>query len=75
MCGHEHDLQYIRRPSDTVSYIVSGGGSDVRYGEQVRWLAEGRLARERCAKCGQCGRIDLGCCQCSIVNKQAQLVM
>lgn len=44
MCGHEHDLQYIRKPSDTVSYIVSGGGSDVRYGEQVRGLAGGCVA-------------------------------
>ena len=49
MSGHEHDLQYIESPArpaaaggtadaaasqpHTVSYVVSGAGSDVRKGE------------------------------------------
>ena len=30
MAGHEHDLQVIRRPGGTVTYLVSGAGSEVR---------------------------------------------
>ena len=42
MSGHEHDMQYFQSPAETgaadgsshsVSYVVSGAGSDVRAGE------------------------------------------
>lgn len=32
-CGHEHDLQHIRRTGGRVHYVVSGAGSDTRPGE------------------------------------------
>ena len=28
ICGHDHSLQYISWPSDSVHYLVSGGGSE-----------------------------------------------
>jgi len=28
ICGHDHSLQYIRWPGDSVHYLVSGGGSE-----------------------------------------------
>ncbi|GAX83740.1 hypothetical protein CEUSTIGMA_g11165.t1 [Chlamydomonas eustigma] len=31
--GHEHDLQYMVEGSPAVAYVVSGAGSDIRYGE------------------------------------------
>lgn len=30
IAGHEHDLQVIRRPGGTVTYLVSGAGSETR---------------------------------------------
>lgn len=30
LAGHEHDLQVIRRPGGTVTYLVSGAGSETR---------------------------------------------
>ena len=41
MSGHEHDMQYFQSPAErtvdgsphSVSYVVSGAGSDVRAGE------------------------------------------
>lgn len=30
ICGHEHVLQHIRRPGQTMEYFISGAGSDVR---------------------------------------------
>lgn len=30
VAGHEHDLQVIRRPGGTVTYLVSGAGSETR---------------------------------------------
>eukprot|EP00854_Cymbomonas_tetramitiformis_P011271 gene11271-13319_t len=28
LCGHDHQLQHIREPGDTVDYVVSGSGSE-----------------------------------------------
>jgi len=28
ICGHDHSLQYISMPGDSVTYLVSGGGSE-----------------------------------------------
>ncbi len=30
ICGHEHDLQVIRRPNGKITYLVSGAGSEHR---------------------------------------------
>ena len=30
MCGHDHDMQLIRNPSDSFSCLVSGGGGGER---------------------------------------------
>ena len=32
ICGHEHDLQYIKPPSAYTHFFVSGGGSEARPG-------------------------------------------
>mmetsp|Transcript_12110 Transcript_12110/g.26026 ORF Transcript_12110/g.26026 Transcript_12110/m.26026 type:complete len:418 (+) Transcript_12110:115-1368(+) len=33
LCGHDHDLQFIKLADDPIYYVISGAGSDVRANE------------------------------------------